>query len=132
MKKKNYRFLFRFPRIFAIIFILFISIFALDIFWQGYTFRQTMWALFIHLIPTRFMIIALILSRKKYPLVAAIIFWCFGLRYATLNVINFFRATEASSMPACYYFVWIAIIALPALVVGFCFFRDRRIQKKGK
>lgn len=130
MKKKNYRFLFRFPRIFAIIFILFISMFALDVFDMGLNFWQTMWALFMHLIPTRFMIIALILSRKKYPLVGAIVFTIFGLRYAILNLIGFFTATEASSMPSYHYFVWIAAIALPTLLVWFCFFRDRRIQRK--
>ena len=130
MKKKNYRFLFRFPRIFAIIFILFISMFGLDVFDMGLNFWQTMWALFMHLIPTRFMIIALILSRKKYPLVGAIVFTIFGLRYAILNLIGFFTATEASSMPSYHYFVWIAAIALPTLLVWFCFFRDWRIQRK--
>ncbi len=69
MKTKKHKLLFRFPRVFAILFILFISIFALDVFDMGLNFWQTMGALFMHLIPTRFMIIALILSRKRYPLI---------------------------------------------------------------
>jgi len=135
MNKKNKKinrkgFLFRFPRIASIVFIAFISIFALDIFWNGYSFWQTVLGLFIHLIPSRILLIVLLLSWKKYPLVGAIAFTIFGLRYTITNVVNFFMATEAGSIPAYFYLVWLLIIAIPAFMVGIYFFVDRRRNRE--
>jgi len=130
MTHKNRGFLYRFPRIAAIVFIIFLSMFALDIFWNGYTFWQTVVGLFMHLIPTWILIIVLVLSRKKYPLVWAIAFVWFGLRYTITNVINFFRAPIYESMPPYYYLVRPLMLALPALAVGICFFLNRRRNRK--
>lgn len=129
--KKSYKFLFRFPRIFAIAFILFISMFALDIFWQWYTFWETVLGLFIHLIPSLFLTIVLILSRKKYPLVGAIGFGVSGIFYTFMCIINFIRSLgfEAKSW---HLLIWPLQIALPALIIGRMFFRYWKLKKKGK
>ena len=132
MKKTSHKFLFRFPRIAAIVFILFISMFALDIFWNGYTFWQTVVGLFMHLIPTWILIIVLILSRRKYPLIGAIGFWGLSLLYTITNIIGFFKSTGGVEVPAYYLLTRPLIIAIPAFVVGYMFFRYRKLQKQGK
>lgn len=130
MKKNSHRFLFRFPRIVSILFTLFISIFALDVFDMGLGFRGTIGALFIHLIPTRFMIAAIILSRKKYPFIGAIVFWFFGLRYCGTNFVQFILRT--GEIAPLYLISQSFIIGLPAVITWFFFFRYRRLRKQGK
>jgi len=51
MKKKTKKALYWAPRIIAILFIVFISLFALDVFIEGYGFWETIVALFMHLVP---------------------------------------------------------------------------------
>ena len=129
--KKTKWFLFWFPRIAAIVFIAFISMFALDIFWNGYTFWQTVVGLFMHLIPTWILFIVLILSRRKYPLMGAIAFGGFGLLYTLQCIVQFIGSTGTPGEPVPYYLLTRPlIIALPALVVGICFFLDRRKNRK--
>jgi hypothetical protein len=53
-----------FPRILAILFILFVSLFALDVFKEGLTVLETLTALFMHLIPTMLLLIALVIAWK--------------------------------------------------------------------
>ena len=53
------------PRIASILFILFVSLFALDVFDAGYTFGETLLALFMHLIPSFTLLAALILAWKQ-------------------------------------------------------------------
>ncbi len=50
------------PRILCILFAAFISIFALDVFGAGYTASETLVALFMHLIPTGLILIALAIA----------------------------------------------------------------------
>jgi hypothetical protein len=52
------------PRILCILAILFIGLFALDVFDEKYTFWQTIFALFMHLIPNFILIILLIIAWK--------------------------------------------------------------------
>ena len=53
------RLLFWSPRVLCIFFALFLGLFALDVFNEGYGFGETILALLIHLIPTYLVIIAL-------------------------------------------------------------------------
>ena len=53
------------PRILGICFAAFISLFALDVFGEGYTFWETVAALFIHLVPTYLVIGALFLAWRR-------------------------------------------------------------------
>ena len=50
------------PRILGILFAVFISLFALDVFGEGYGFWEAILALLIHLVPTYLVIVALILA----------------------------------------------------------------------
>jgi hypothetical protein len=50
------------PRILAILFAAFLSVFALDVFGEGYWFWGTIRALFMHLIPTMIVLAALIIA----------------------------------------------------------------------
>lgn len=56
------RLLFWAPRILCVLFAVFISLFALDVFGQGYGFWESVLALLIHLIPTAILLIVLAVS----------------------------------------------------------------------
>jgi hypothetical protein len=68
------------PRLLAIAFILFISMFALDIFGQGYNFWQTVVGLFMHLIPSFILILTVAISWRR-PKIGGIIFLLLALVY---------------------------------------------------
>ncbi len=53
------------PRVLCILFAVFISLFALDVFEEGQGFWKTLGALFMHLIPTFLLILLLIVSWKR-------------------------------------------------------------------
>lgn len=50
------------PRVLGILFALFLSMFALDVFGDGYGFGETILALFMHLIPTFIVVIGLVIA----------------------------------------------------------------------
>lgn len=52
------------PRLLAILFILFVSLFALDVFEEGLTVMETLTALFMHLIPSLLLLGALLIAWK--------------------------------------------------------------------
>jgi len=56
------RVLFWAPRILCILFAIFLSVFALDVFSEGYGFWQTIGALLRHLVPTFIVVIALLIG----------------------------------------------------------------------
>ena len=56
------RVLFWAPRILCILFAIFLSVFALDVFSEGYGFWQTIGALLLHLVPTFIVVIALLIG----------------------------------------------------------------------
>ncbi|MCB0107813.1 MAG: hypothetical protein KDE53_17955 [Caldilineaceae bacterium] len=68
------------PRLLGILFALFLSIFALDVFGAGYTVWETVLALLIHLIPTFALLIALALA-WRWQWVGAVIFLGFATWY---------------------------------------------------
>lgn len=68
------------PRILALAFVIFISLFALDVFGQGYGFWGTLLALLIHLVPTYLVVIALALA-WRWEWVGAVLFAGLGLLY---------------------------------------------------
>ena len=69
------------PRVLCILFAIFISLFALDVFGVGYSFWETVGALLIHLIPTYIVIIGLILAWRR-EWVGAILFTLLAILYA--------------------------------------------------
>lgn len=68
------------PRIAAILFILFLSMFALDIFGQGYSFWETVVGLLMHLIPSIILAIAVALA-WRWEWIGAVIFIGWAIFY---------------------------------------------------
>lgn len=68
------------PRITAILFVLFLSLFALDIFSMDLSLGETIVGLFIHLIPSILLIIAIILA-WRWEWIGAVIFAGWAILY---------------------------------------------------
>ncbi len=68
------------PRILVVLFALFVSLFALDVFGEGQGFWETAIALLIHLIPTAIILVALVIS-WRWELIGGILFIGLGLWY---------------------------------------------------
>jgi hypothetical protein len=71
------------PRILGILFAGFVSLFALDVFGEGYSFGEAMVALLIHLIPTYMIIIALAIA-WRWDWLGGFLFVGLGLLYIIL------------------------------------------------
>ncbi len=80
MRKPTKRLLFWTPRIICIFFALFLSLFALDVFGEGYGFRKTIQALFIHLIPV-YVVIAVLVAAWRWEWIGGVIFIFLGVLY---------------------------------------------------
>lgn len=114
-KKKNKTW-YWLPRILAIVFILFVSIFALDVFMEDYTLLETIVALFMHLIPTFVLIAVTILAWKK-EFAGGIAFIILGLLFTV-----FFNTYQE--------LVGFLIISLPVFVIGILFLISHKLNKK--
>ena len=105
MTKSN-KFIFWAPRIISILFILFLSLFSLDVFEGDYGFWGTIFGLIMHNIPVFILTILLIIS-WKHELVGAITFAVAGLFY-----IGFLLSDAViNSKFEWYMFSWTGIIA---------------------
>ena len=80
MKTSAKRVIFWFPRVLAICYALFISVFALDVFGAGYSIGETILAFLIHLIPT-FVVVAALIVAWRWEWIGAILFLAFGIYY---------------------------------------------------
>jgi len=67
-------------RVLAVLFILFISVFALDAFEEGIPFLQSLVGFLIHLVPTYILTAVLLLAHKKGR-IGGILFIALGLFY---------------------------------------------------
>ncbi len=94
------------PRIISIAFVLFLSLFALDVFTE-YTGWNLVIAIFIHLLPSLILLGVIVIS-WKYDLVGAIIFLGFAVFYVCMAGFN--RPWS-----------WYACISGPAVVIGILF-----------
>ena len=120
-KPKN-KLLFWLPRIITIIFILFISMFSLDVFGTGQGFWTTLLALFMHLLPTIILVLILILFWKKSILLGSM--WvAFGIVYIAVMIPNMIKHFEY------YYLSWLVMFSGVAFVIAFLFFLDKFKQK---
>ncbi len=77
------RFLFCTPRALCILFAVFISLFALDVFSEGYGFWETIAALAMHLVPTALVLIALAIA-WRWEWVGALLFIGLGVWYIVM------------------------------------------------
>ena len=74
------RVLFWTPRVLCILFGIFLSLFALDVFSEGYGFVETILALLIHLVPVYIVFIVLVIA-WRWEWVGAILFIALALFY---------------------------------------------------
>ncbi|MBW3017394.1 hypothetical protein KY316_03390, partial [Candidatus Woesearchaeota archaeon] len=80
MKKKINKFVYWFPRIMSILFIVFLALMSLDIFDMGLGFWGTVLGLFMHNIPT-IILAAILIASWKYEIVGGIAFILAGSLY---------------------------------------------------
>ena len=76
------------PRILGVVFILFVSLFALDVFGSGYGFWKTIVAFFIHLAPAYVLVVVLYIA-WRWELVGGFIFLFLALYYILTVNANF-------------------------------------------
>lgn len=113
------------PRILCILAILFISMFALDSFAPGLTFRQQILGFLIHLIPSYILIIFLIVA-WKWELIGGMIFMILGLGFMPFIYTMNYHMNHS---------VWISLsiillINFPFVVVGGLFILSHFLKKK--
>ncbi len=106
------------PRALGILIILFLAIFALDVFEPGKTFTYYATALFMHLIPNFILAAILILAWKKET-IGGILFILVALAFTML----FKTYKEGSS-----FFV----VSVPVFIIGILFIIDNMIYMKKK
>jgi len=124
-KRRVSKFVYWTPRILSIIFILFLAMFSLDVFGNGYGFWGTVLGLFMHNIPVFILTILLIIA-WKHELVGAITFCAAGLLYILQLIISMIR-----SPPFQWYALsWSLIIAGPAFFIGILFLIGWKQRKK--
>ncbi len=99
------------PRVLAILFACFVSLFALDVFVEGRPWTGILVALLIHLIPTYVLILVLVLAWRR-PWIGALAYGALAVAYAILA-----RRHET----------WILVISVPLLVVAGLFYWSWRI-----
>jgi len=83
MKRSVKRLLFWAPRILCVLFAAFVSLFALDVFDQGYGFWETVLALLVHLIPTGIILVVLVIS-WRWEWVGGVLFTALGALYLVM------------------------------------------------
>jgi hypothetical protein len=104
------------PRILAIIYILFISVFALDIFGQGYDFWEVMVGLFMHLIPSLILIVLIVVAWRR-PKIGGILF----IALAVMFTIAFNTYREL---------ITLLLISGPLLLIGILFLLQKNPSAK--
>ena len=119
MPKVLKQFLFLTPRILSILFVLFLSLFALDVFGEGYGFWKTALALLIHLIPSLVLVAALVLA-WRWEWVGAL-FAGFGIWYLV-------NARGVS--PVLYYVIFAGIPFLVGILFLLGWFTRKQIRVK--
>jgi hypothetical protein len=96
------------PRILAILFAAFLSLFALDVFGEGYGFWGTIFALFMHLIPSIIVPAALVIA-WRWEAVGGILF----LAVAAWNLVTTLNHLD-----------WCLFISGPPFLTGGLFLTD--------
>ncbi len=111
MSKHSKPLLFWTPRVLSILFIAFLSLFALDVFDGRHGFLQTMLALTMHLIPS-FILIAVLILAWRWEWIGAALYGAAGLLYIWWVV------TMSRPVSPAVRVNWILTIAGPALVIA--------------
>jgi len=115
MNKTMRKTMFWTPRISAVLFVLFISIFALDVFEADKSLGETLVGLFIHLIPSILLTIAIILAWRWE--------WVGTVAFAGWAIVYFTTARGFE------WFVYALIAGIP-LIIGIFFLVDWVYRKE--
>ncbi len=107
MNTSSKRWLFWAPRVICMAFAIFLSMFAFDVFGEGYGFWKTLLALLIHLVPV-YIVLAVLALAWRWEWIGAVGFAGLAMWYAQ---------GKGRHHPD-----WIVIIAGPALVIAVLFF----------
>ena len=113
------RLLFWTPRLISIVFIAFLSLFALDVFDGQQGFWQTMLAFVIHEIPALALLAVLVLA-WRWEWIGAALYMIAGLLYIAWVV------SMERPVPPGMRFVWILSIAGPAFLIAILFWANWR------
>jgi hypothetical protein len=116
MNTKISKFIFYFPRILSIAFVLFLAIFALDVFGEGYSFLETVGAFLIHLIPNFVIALFIWLSWKRG--------WIGGIFFVVIGILYI-----ALSWSWGDWISWL-ILSGPAFLIGGMYFLGDYLNKK--
>ncbi len=108
MSKASTQILFWSPRALSILFAVFISIFAFDVFSEGYDFWKTLLAFAIHLIPSIIILLFLTIA-WRWEWIGGIVFLILAISYIVMAWRKF---------PLSVYFV----IAGPMVIISILFF----------
>lgn len=122
--KKVGKFVYWTPRIASIVFILFLMLFSLDVFGQGYGFWGTLLAFLMHNIPV-FILAAIQVISWKREIVGGIAFILAGLLYITLLLVNASRNSFEW-----YMLAWAIQISGIAFFIGILFLIGWRRKKE--
>lgn len=114
MTKPVMRLLFWTPRVLGCLFALFVSIFALDVFGQGYGFWGTIVALLMHLIPVYVLLIVLVIG-WRWEWAGALLYLGFSVWYLTQSW---------GAVPMMANILGALPIAGPPILVGLLFLLD--------
>lgn len=102
------------PRVIVMVFAVFISVFSLDVFGQGYSIGETLIALAMHLIPTALILLALVVAWRWE--------WIGGLAFLALGMLYIAFAREM--------WMWSLLIAGPLVVIGLLFLANWRYRSE--
>ena len=110
MKRPVKKILFWSPRVLGILIAVFVSLFALDVFGEGYSTVETIVALAMHLIPTFVILIVLGIAWRWE--------WTGGFLFVALGVLYITLFWEPSNLPA------YLVISGPLFLTGILFLLD--------
>ena len=116
-KKKVRKWIYWTPRILSLVFILFLSLFSLDVFDMHLGFLGTVLGLFMHNVPSLILLGAVLLSWKKNEIIGGITFIFAGVFYFLLIFISILR----NSPEEMYEIIWTILISGPAIFIGVLF-----------
>jgi len=101
--------LFWLPRVLSVLLVIFISIFALDVFNEYHSFSEIIIPLFLHLIPS-LILIALAIVAWRWERIGGLIYIAFGIFY----IITMKRSFH-------FNLSWILTISGPLFLIGLLF-----------
>lgn len=99
-------------RVLASMFIVFVSLFALDVFDERHSVGETLVGLVVHLIPSGILVAGLVAAWHR-PRIGALVYGVLGAAY-----IVFTLQRDLPAVPLSTRLLWCAAIAGPALVVA--------------